>query len=134
MTARSPEEVRKLVSAGRWKRKHLEAFRQEFGDQALFDALFLAFVEHPPLPYAEQQPSGDYLLELKPRTARPLPDLIRASLTGWNVSVEELPFYFRDVYGLETVYAALKEVASKRDLTQREGKALQTYRYWLSLR
>jgi len=35
MILRSPDEVRKLVSAHRWKRKHPEALRRDFGDQAL---------------------------------------------------------------------------------------------------
>jgi hypothetical protein len=60
MTARPPVEVRKLVSAGKWKRKHLEALRRDFGDQTLFDALFSAFTQTPPVPCAEQEAPGDY--------------------------------------------------------------------------
>lgn len=54
MITRSPEEVRSLVSSVSWKRKHLDALRREFGDESLFDALFSAFTQNPPLSCADQ--------------------------------------------------------------------------------
>ena len=131
MTARSPDEIRKLVSAGKWKRKHLEALRRDFGDQILFDALFSAFTQKPLVPYAEQVAPGDYLLELKPRGEHDLQSLIRASLLGWNLSIEQLPFYFRDTYGIEAVQLALERLDSNPSLAAEEREALRTYRFWL---
>ena len=133
MIARSPEEVRKLVSAKRWARKHLEAFRRDFGQQALFDALFSAFTQRPPVPYVDQQAPGDYLLELKPRGAQDLQSLIRASLAGWNLSIEQLPFYFRDSYGIQAVRLAVERLDLDARLDAVERKALDTYRYWLRI-
>lgn len=131
MNARSPEEVRKLVSTRRWKRKHLDSLRRDFGDQALFDALFSAFTQRPPVPYAEQEAPGDYLLELKPRGAQDLQRLIRASLAGWNLSIEQLPFYFRDTYGMEPVLRVLDALDEEPSLAVEEREALRTYRFWL---
>jgi hypothetical protein len=132
--ARPPEEVRKLVSTRRWKRKHLDALRHSFGDQVLFDALFSAFTQQPPLSCGEQESPGDYLLELKPRAAQDLQSLIQASLGGWNLSIEELPFYFRDTYGIEPVRKALDALDQEPDLTAEEREALRTYRWWLRIR
>jgi len=131
MIARPPDEVRKLVSAGKWKRKHLEALRRDFGDQALFDALFSAFTQNPPVPCADQEAPGGYLLELKPKGAQGLRALIRASLPGWNLSIEQLPFYFRDTYGLEQVLLALESLVSEPGVTPQERQALQAHRFWL---
>ena len=132
MIARSPDEVRKLVSERRWKRNHLEALRRDFGDQALFDALFSAFTQNPPVSCGEQEAPGDFLLELKPRSAQDLQSLIRASLPGWNLSIEQLPFYFRDVYGIEAVRLALAALDTEPGLAPEEREALRTYRFWAS--
>lgn len=133
MIARSPEEVRKLVSTRRWKSKHLDALRRDFGDQALFDALFSAFTQRPPVPCGEQEAPGDYLLELKPRGAQNLQSLIRASLAGWNLSIEQLPFYFRDTYGVELVRLEIERLDLDTSLDADERKALDTYRWWLRI-
>ena len=131
MNARSPEEVRKLVSAGRWKRKHLEALRRDSGDQTLFDSLFSAFTQQPPVPLAEQETPGDYLLELKPRTVQDLQSLIRDSLAGWNLSIEQVPFYFRDTYGIGAVLRALDSLDSQPGFVDQEREALRAFRFWL---
>ena len=133
MIARSAEEVRKLVSAGRWKRKHLEALRRDFGDQALFDSLFSAFTQSPAVSCGEQEAPGDFLLELKPLAGQDLKSLIRASLAGWNLSIEQLPFYFRDTYGIGRVREALAALDSERALGAEEQMALDTFRFWLRL-
>ncbi len=133
MIPRPPEEVRRLVSTRRWRRKHLDALRRDFGDQALFDALFSAFTQRPPVPCGEQEAPGDYLLELKPRGAQNLQSLIRASLLGWNLSIEQLPFYFRDTYGIEVVRLAIERLNLDAGLDADERKALDTYRWWLRI-
>jgi hypothetical protein len=133
MITRPPDEVRKLVSTKRWKRKHLEALRQEFGDQALFDALFCAFTQKPQVPWNEQETPGDLLLELKPRGAQDLQSLIKATLSGWNLSIEQLPFYFRDIYGTEAVSLVIGQLELDGSLDADERRALETYRYWLRL-
>jgi hypothetical protein len=72
-------------------------------------------------------------LELKPRSGQDLQSLIRASLAGWNLSVEQLPFYFRDTYGIGPVREALAALDSERGFSAEERKALDTYRFWLRL-
>ena len=133
MIARSPEEVRKLVSTRRWKRKHLEALRRDSGDQVLFDALFSAFTQQPPVLCGEQEAPGDYLLELRPRGEQDLQSLIRASLSGWNLSIEQFPLYFRDTYGIEAVRLAIERLDLDASLDADERKALDTYRWWLRI-
>ncbi len=134
MIARPPDEVRKLVSAGRWKRKHLEALRKDFGDQALFDALFSAFTQNPPVSCGEQEAPGDFLLGLKPRAGQDVRSLVRSSLAGWNLSIEQLPFYFRDTYGIGPVREALAALDSEPGLGPKEREALETYRFWLRIK
>ena len=81
----------------------------------------------------EQEAPGDFLLELKPRGGQDLQRLIRASLAGWNLSIEQLPFYFRDTYGIGPVREALAALDSEVGLGAEERKALDTYRFWLRL-
>jgi hypothetical protein len=133
MIPRAPDDVRKLVSARRWKRKHLDGLRQQFGEEALFEALFSAFTHSPPLPMHEQEAPGTYLLEFTPRGRGELQALIHKSLRGWNLSIEQLPFYFREAYGIESVRSALDKIEMETSLAEVEHRALQTYRYWLRL-
>ncbi|HUF62017.1 MAG TPA: hypothetical protein VMN36_08075 [Verrucomicrobiales bacterium] len=126
-------EIRQLVSDGRWKRRHLESLRKEFGEQALFDALFSAFTQEPQVPHREQEPPAKYLLQLRPQSEGDLPTLIRRTLRGWNLSIEELPFYFRDTSGIDRVRDALQTIESEEALDETEKKAIATYRFWLTL-
>jgi len=130
MERRTPNEIRQLVCEGRWQRKHLTAVQQQFGDDLLFDALFGAFADDAH-GFQEQQRAGRYLIQLRPSCRLPLALAIRQSLPHWNLSIEELPFYFSKVFGRDAVSNTLAELEAEGGFTDLELRAILTYRYWL---
>jgi hypothetical protein len=129
MMRRTASEIRELVCGGRWKRSHLLAVQREFGDQLLFDSLFGVFTEA--RTYPEQQIAGRHLLELQPACSVALEQAIRLSLPNWNLSVEEVPFYFCRVFGRDSVLEALDAIDRGVDLSETDRNSIQTYRFWL---
>jgi hypothetical protein len=130
MIRRTPTEIRQLVCAGKWQRKHLLAVQQQFGDDLLFDALFGVFAggSHS---LQDQQLAGRYLIQLHPNCHLPLALAVRRSLAHWNLSVEELPVYFWRVFGRDAVSEALLALEIEGVLADSELRAIQTYRFWL---
>jgi len=123
---------RNNICARRWRLHDLEEFRRHAGGQVLFEVLFSGFTQDPPLSRGTQQILGGYLRKLKPRGAQRLASLVRASLKGWNCSVQQLPLYFLEVYGVEALRLALDRLDLNASLSVRERKALQSYRRRMS--
>ena len=133
MKRRHKSEVARLVCDGRWKTKHLRAFRTQFGDTALFDVFFDPFDSSSDSEYTfyEQQFFGQLLLEFQPECPIPLDSVIERSLEKWNRSVEELPWYFERCFGQAAVLNTTREIAKRGGLTNEEIEKLKTFRYWL---
>ncbi|MCA9623169.1 MAG: hypothetical protein KC731_29320 [Myxococcales bacterium] len=53
-------------------------------------------------------------------------------LPVWELSVEQVPWYFEHAFGAPTVGDALRRVA-QQDLTPDARKALQTFAWWLHI-
>src|ERR1700754_2492714 len=79
-----------------------------------------------------QGAAGGLLWKLKPEYKRNLRDDIRRSLQTWDVSVEELPWYFAEVVGVDRVRDEVKSLLTET-LDERSRKAAETYLYWLSV-
>lgn len=77
------------------------------------------------------QTAAGILWKLKPKYKRNLHDDIRNSLKGWNVSIEELPWYFAEVTSLESVRNEVKKILDE-PLDENEKIRADTYFYWLS--
>ena len=133
MEPRDKTEVARLVCDRRWKLKHLKSFRTQFGDHALFDALYEPFDSASEAGYTfnDQQIAGNLLLELQPACSMTAKEAIQRSLHQWNRSVEELPFYLANFFGREAVLAAVDEIAKRSDLGDQATDELRTYRFWL---
>lgn len=67
------------------------------------------------------------------RTECPIPckDAVRALLDGWDVSLEELPYYLERCFGFKSVQAAIDEL-EQESLTERQRAVLSTVSYWTS--
>lgn len=78
-----------------------------------------------------QEIAGGLLWKLKPKYNRNIREDIRRSLQNWNVSVEELPWYFAEVKGIETVRDEVKSLL-KESLDGVEIRKANTFLYWLS--
>ncbi len=83
-------------------------------------------------PYGNQQTAGRLLIAVRPQCSQPLEHLLRSVAATWNVSVEELPFYLRDVFGHDAVVEAADRVARDYAAESREADAMATVRWWLS--
>ncbi|WP_146454998.1 hypothetical protein [Rubripirellula tenax] len=135
MTPRAPIEVARLIASGRWKAKHIAAYRSQFGEGALLDVLLCPFLNDCSTEtlthYDCQQPAGVLLLELMPEFDRALQHTIRRSLPLWNVSVEQWPFYLCRCFGIDAVTNAIAEIAETENLDENERCAIETLRWLL---
>ena len=135
MTPRAPTEVARLIASGRWKRKHIAAFRLQFGEGELLDVLLCPFLHDCSTEtlthYDCQQPAGALLLELMPECDRALRHTIRRSLPLWNVSVEQWPFYLCRCFGIDAVSNAIAEIAETEYLDENERFVIETLRWLL---
>jgi hypothetical protein len=83
--------------------------------------------------YLDQQYAGSLLLALRPPCFSDVGVLIRRLLPTWDLSVEQLPWYFDAVLGRETLLQALATLAGQA-LSEEEQKALETFHFWLRAR
>jgi hypothetical protein len=81
--------------------------------------------------YGAQEVAGDLLVSLRPQPRQPLDAILSTTAAVWNVSVEELPFYLRDVFGREAVIEAAERLAERYSPESREARALGTMVWWL---
>ncbi|MCY6488709.1 hypothetical protein [Leptolyngbya sp. GGD] len=98
----------------------------------VLDALLGVFVDSRDNYFSAQTAAGGLLWKLKPAYTRNLREDIRRSLQHWDVSIEELPWYFAEVIGIEKVREEVKLVLAEPvdELSQKRAEA---YLYWLSV-
>ena len=80
--------------------------------------------------YQDQEFAGRVLVTINPKSQRDLKEILKRTLTTWNKSVEQLPFWLRDNYGLEKVRDTFDNV----ELTDKEKEKLETMKFWLQLK
>lgn len=98
----------------------------------IFYGLYMVFLSESSQAFAQQELAGKLLFILKPKLSLELAPLIEGVLENWNVSVEELPYYFRDVFGIELVSTAI-ECINADELNELQQKNLETMKWWLGL-
>jgi hypothetical protein len=75
-------------------------------------------------------PAALLLRRVNPKCPISCRDAIQEMLTDWDVSIEEVPFYLAEQFGVPKVLATLDEIGSTvSDETQ--TTLLGTVRYWL---
>jgi hypothetical protein len=134
MQKRDPDEARRLVAGASGSGSICKPCGRSGASSFSLKSLFSGFVQCPPLSLREQETLAKHLFEMKPRGTGELIGLIRGSLAGWNASVEQLPFYFRDTYGSKEVELALNSLDSETGLSESEREAMRAFRYWLGIR
>ncbi|HEV7784837.1 MAG TPA: hypothetical protein VGQ28_05840, partial [Thermoanaerobaculia bacterium] len=80
--------------------------------------------------YQQQALAGGILLRLRPPCPLPACEAIRNVLGGWEVSVEELPWYLALACGEDAIWNAMTQLEAE-PLGDRPRLALHTFRYWL---
>ena len=100
----------------------------------VFAALFAVF-EQTPRPehgYHDQEYAGRALLAATPPCSLALSEAIRRALPNWNVSVEQLPLYFVEVFGKQVTLDTLNEM-ERSNPSKRDRSVLGTMRYWAEM-
>jgi hypothetical protein len=84
----------------------------------------------PPQGSAAQELAGQLLAALNPKAESDLRQVLRAALSRYELSVEQLPQYLRSVFGLKQVLFELEQL-DHEPLSDLERRALQTMQFWL---
>jgi hypothetical protein len=79
--------------------------------------------------YKDQEFAGKVLESINPKTYKQLEEVLPRVLLNWDKSVEQLPFWLKENYGIET----LKESFAILELTLKENEQLKTMKWWLQL-
>jgi hypothetical protein len=100
--------------------------------EELFWGLYPSFIAQPieSRRYPQQALAGSLLLRLRPPCPIPTLEALRDVLGGWEVSVEELPWYLAVACGEDAVRNAMAQLEGE-PLDDRRRLALYTFRYWL---
>lgn len=99
----------------------------------LFNGLYRVFLSQEGDYFNRQQLAGKMLFKIRPRVYFDLVKVIKDSLDTYNLSVEEWPFYLRDLCGLGRVKGAISQI-EVMPLTEKEKASLDTFKFWLGLR
>jgi hypothetical protein len=81
--------------------------------------------------YAVQELAGGCLWKLRPKYKRNPGEDIRNILQNWDVSVEELPWYFVDAIGNEALIAHVESIL-KEKIPDAQKKKAKTILYWVA--
>jgi hypothetical protein len=74
--------------------------------------------------------SAYVLYELNPPCPLNLEDAIRKVINGWDVSIEEVPWYLTNQFGFEAVVACAEEI-HKCESDAAARTALEAFIYWV---
>jgi hypothetical protein len=98
----------------------------------LFWGLYGVFTAkcHEPRRYPSQALAGSLLLRFRPPCPLPAYEAVRNVLLGWEVSVEELPWYLALACGEDAVWNAISQLDAE-PLGERERLVLHTFRFWV---
>lgn len=128
------ELVKAVKAADNWQSlRHLMLKLKKENSEIVADALLGIFLEKLPFEhqFSLQASAGGLLWKLKPKYKRNLQEDIRCSLLNWDVSIEELPWYFAEVKEIETVRNEVNSILTE-ELDKTSKQVAKTYLYWLS--
>ncbi|MCD9575531.1 hypothetical protein [Flavobacterium soyae] len=83
--------------------------------------------------YTDQKYAGIILKKINPKTEESAASILSRILKNWNRSVEELPFWLKDNYGIETIKQVFSEL-EKTNLTALESEKLKTMKWFLGIK
>jgi hypothetical protein len=112
--------------------QHLMLKLKKEDPEKVLDALLGVFFGISDSHFRGQAAAGGLLWKLKPEYKRNLREDIKCSLQSWDISVEELPWYFAEVIGIEKVREEVKSILTET-LDETSRKRAETYLYWLSV-
>lgn len=126
------ERAHKYGPNNRQQIKQLSLALRKVDPEEAFFGLYDVVVSVPGQDYQSQEFAGKILLNVMPRLYLDLVPLITKVLGNWNLSVEELLFYFRDLCGIEVVSSAIQNIDTT-ELNEIQLRGLETMKWWLRL-
>ncbi|MEM0576117.1 hypothetical protein [Flavobacterium polysaccharolyticum] len=88
--------------------------------------------KRPNTEYVDQKNAGKILYRIKPKTEIDLILILKATIENWNKSVEELPFWLKENYGITLLKNKLAEFENQ-NLNDTEFEKLKTMKWWLQI-
>jgi hypothetical protein len=80
--------------------------------------------------YYDQEFSGQVLKDIKPKSKVEPIDLLKRVLKNWDVSVEELPIWFKENYGIDLIIEALDRL-NNSSISDFEKDKIKTMKFWI---
>jgi hypothetical protein len=98
----------------------------------VFEILYtvLTNVDRPATRFADREFAGRLLLDLQPTCNLELTEAIQGLLKGYNLSIEELPWYFAQQYGKQVVLEILEKLRTELNCEQQQ-QSIKTWEWWL---
>ena len=113
--------------------KHLKQKLEKQLPDDLFNGLYRVFLSSEGDYFNRQQLAGKMLYKIRPRLHVELVAIIKSCLDTYNLSIEELPFYLKELCGIDRLKAAMAEIEAM-PLNKNEQTSLDTFKFWLGLR
>lgn len=128
-------EVRKSIEQHHCSQQRHQQLKLNLSQQdplLVGDALlqYWLTLRDPGTQFDAQQFVASLLFALNPTTSLSLPEIL-AGLSGWNLSVEEFPWYLALQFGKEQVLRAVQEIETTAPDPISLVRAAETFRYWL---
>ena len=129
------ESVDKINQVGDLRIRQLIQILPKVNDQIIIEGIIQVFENENRIDsiYTDQKYAGMILKKLNPKTEESISSLLSRTLKNWNKSVEELPFWLKDNYGIETVKQVFSEL-EKTSLTTLESEKLKTMKWFLGIK
>jgi hypothetical protein len=128
-----PEALRTFLRHPAWCDRCAAALKEQFGDAALFNALygFLTDTNRSPAGRADQLRAARLLVHFQPACNVSLHKAIADTLLTWDESVREWPLYLWRSFGRDALVQTLDQFGEGK-LTEAQRDAIYYWRYWLS--
>nr|WP_294932390.1 hypothetical protein [uncultured Flavobacterium sp.] len=103
-------------------------------DEIIISGIIKIFknTKRPNTEYVDRKYAGKILNRMKPKTEMDLILILKATIENWNKSVEELPFWLKENYGIVLLKYKLAEFENQ-DLNDIESEKLKTIKWWLKI-
>jgi hypothetical protein len=127
--------VDKINQVGDLRIRQLIQILPKVSDEIIIEGIIQVFEDENRVDsvYTDQKYAGIILKKLNPKTEESAASILNRTLKNWNKSVEELPFWMKDNYGIESVKQVFSEL-EKTNLTSLESEKLKTMKRFLGIK
>ena len=129
------ESVDKTNQIGDLRIRQLIQILSKVNDEIIIEGVILVFENENRITsiYTDRKYAGMILKKLNPKTQLSANSILKRTLKNWNKSVEELPQWLEDNYGIENLKHIFSEI-EKSSLTPLESENLKTMKWFLGIK